>query len=543
MKRRLFSVLAVVLVLTLLAGCGGSSTPPQGGGQSAQQSNDQQVDTRPLVFAAKTEAISLDPHYDDYPYSSIPQWAAYEALTRHVVKDDGSVELAPLLAKSWKADDGAKVWTFELKQGIKFSDGVDFDAQVVKFNFDRIAALKKPPLARIPAIDKIEVVDKYTIKFTLKNPFAAFPEQLTKGPLMVSPGVKSHEKDGDWGHAWLDDNSAGTGPYKLDQWVRGQTITLSKNPSYWQGWNGKHFEKLIVKLVKEPAVQKSLLETGDADIADGISTDFVDALKKAPGVTIYEGPSVTVLHVMMRPNRGALKDKRVRQAIAYAFDYKGFVEGVFKGHAGEGHVLPISSWAYDPSVPTYTQDLDKARKLLADAGYPNGGLKFTIMTISPFGFYQLREAQILAENLKKIGIELTIQDVSSAPTLLAATSKPDEGVDMYLWAHNTSVNDPEDLMRRTYYSKAAPPVGNNRMFYSNPKVDELLDKAVGTTHQNERKKYYVEAQKLIVDDAVAIYTAQPNAILGARSAVRGLKFDPYMFNNAPYYYDLFLAKK
>lgn len=549
MNRKFLVIVAVLLALSLAAtGCGGGqkpAAPAQPGTQPAApaQPAGEQVDTRPLVVASKTEAISLDPHFDDYPYSSIPQWAAYEALTRHVVKDDGSVGLGPLLAKSWEATDGAKVWTFKLNANVKFQDGTPFDAEAVKFNFERLAAMKKPPSGRVPPIDKIEVLDPLTVKFTLKNPFAAFAEQLSKGPLMVSPtAVKKNEKDGDRGHAWLDDNSAGTGPYKLEKWVRGQTVSLNKNPDYWQGWSGKHVEKILVRIVKEPAVQKSLLETGDADIADGISTDFVDALKQAPGVKLLEGPSVQVLHIMMRPI-GPLKDKRVRQALSYVFDYDGFVQAVFKGHAVKAGVLPASSWAHDPSLPFYKTDQNKAKQLMAQAGFPNGGFTLRLQSISPFGFYQLREAQILAENAKQLGIEIKIEDKADAPSFMAAINKEGEGPELFLWGHSTSANDPEDNFRRNYDSRYVPPGGNNRMFYRNPKMDELLDKAVSSTDQNVRRQHYVEAQKILLEDAVGIFTAQPNAILGLRESVKGLKFDPFMFNNAPYYYDLYLTKK
>lgn len=498
--------------------------------------------TRPMVFIQRIEPITLDPHANDFGYSQFPQRASYESLTNYEMTPDGQSKLVPMLAASWKMADDATSATIELQKGVKFSDGTPFDAQAVKWNFDRIFGLKLGPQGRLPAFDKIEVLGETSLRITLKSPFAPLMDTLAK-PLMISPTAASkNEVSGDQGQKWFFDHMVGTGPFILGGFVKGQQLTYSRNPNYWRGWSGNHLDKLVIKLVKEPATQRMMLETGDADLADGIAFDDLDALSKGQGVVVHADPTLQLVHLMMRM-KGPLKDKRIRQALQYAFDYDAFIKGVFNGRARVPHgPLPFGVWAFDSTLPESKRDVAKAKQLLSDAGFPNGGFSLSLWILPPFGWFQPREAQILQQNLKELGITLNIEEKTDAAILTKALQQIDSGPDMYAWTYNNSLNDPDDNFRRMYHSTLPFPKGTNGDFYNNPQVDQLIDQGVAIGSQEKRLPIYQELQKILLDDAPAIFVAQPDFFTTRRDVLQDYPYHPFVPNNGPDWWKMWLSK-
>ncbi|HID64546.1 MAG TPA: ABC transporter substrate-binding protein [Anaerolineae bacterium] len=547
MKRLMYLVLVVTLLLGLAmeAGCRPvpTPTPTPLPPTPAPPTPTPAVAVRPLVLVEGTEAITLDPHYNDFGYSQRPQRAAYESLVNYEETPEGEVKLVPMLAKSWEISPDAKVVTLHLQEGVKFSDGTPFNAEAVKYNFERIFALNMQPAGRLPKFESMEVIDEHTLRITLEKPFAPIMDALAK-PLMVSPtAAREHEVEGDWGHKWLDDHMVGTGPYLLKEWVRGQYISFVKNPNYWRGWEGNHLEGIVIKYVKEAATRRMMLETGDADIALGISFEDLDPLSKAPGVVVEQRNAANLYMLKLR-FRGPLADKRVRQALQYAFDYKAFIEGVLNGRARYPRgPLPSTVWAFDETLPEFKQDLDKAKALLAEAGYPEGGFSLVVQIIPPFGWFQPMEAAILKENLAKLGIEVTIDEKADAPTYIGALKELETGPDIYAWTFANSLNDPEDNFRREYYTGLQfGKGGTNGIFYSNPRVDELIDKGVSIASREERRPIYEEIQRILREDAPAIFVAEPYYYLCRREGVQDLRWHPFAGNNGHDWWYVWLSE-
>jgi peptide/nickel transport system substrate-binding protein len=557
MKRATYLLIVLSILMSMAAvGCGGTPTPappkptvapPPPSAATATPA--QAVPTkaaaaviRPLVVAVKTETVSLDPHQNDYDYSQKAQHGAYESLLNYTVKD-GKVDVGPGLAASYKTDD-AKVWTLTLQKGVKFTDGTPFNAEAVKYNFDRVRGMKQAPASRLPVIDSVDVVDESTVRITLKNAYPVFSENLTK-LFMVSPtAAKAHvATDDPWGNKWMFDNAVGTGPYKVESWVKGQTVTMVKNPDYWRGWSGNHVEKIILRFIKEAATRRLLLESGDVDLAEGISFDDLDALSKVKGVIVLGNEQPSMVCMMLRL-KGPLKDAKVRKAIQLAFSYDDFIKGVLSGRAlYPQSPLPTSVWAFDKTLPAMKQDLAAAKKLMADAGFPSGGFSVQIATISPYGWFQPREAQILQANLKELGITATIQDFPDAAAYYAAIGTADKGPDIYAWSFNNSFNDPEDNFRRMFYSTMTPDNGGiNYIRYSNSAVDALIDKGLTMSKREDRFPVYAQLQKTLMDDAVAIFAAQPQFFMTTRDSLQGYVWNPFSINNSYEWYDLWLSK-
>lgn len=502
-----------------------------------------QAATRPMVMAQRIEPISLDPHASDFGYSQWPQRAACESLVNYEQTPDGQNKLVPMLAASWEASEDAKTFTIKMRSGVKFSDGTPFNADAAKWNLDRIFTIKRGPQGRLPAFERMDVVDELTLRIMLKNPFAPLMDTLAK-PLMISPTavMKNNAGGDDMGQKWAHDHPVGTGPYLLDSWVRGQQLTFVKNPNYWRGWSGNHLEKIVIKIVKEAATHRFMLETGDADFADGVAFDDLDAVSKAPGVKVEAQTSPQLLHLMLR-QKGPLKDKRVRQAFQYAFDYGEFINGVFNGRAKTPRgPLPAGIWAFDPTLPESKRDVAKAKQLLADAGYPNGGFTVVLQLLPPFGWFQPREGQILQQNLKDLGITVTIDEKVDAAVFTQALQDADKGPDIYAWTYNNSLNDPDDNFRRMYHSALPFPKGTNGTFYNNPRVDELIDQGVALGSQEKRMPIYKELQKILLEDAPAIFVAQPDFFVTRREVLQSFPYHAFMLNNGPDWWKMWLSK-
>lgn len=549
--KRFVSVVFTVVLLSGLAACGPAATPTEAPPPAATPTPAPATPTpaapaaatRPLVFAANTEAITLDPHVNDFGYSQWPQRAGYESLIHYELTPEGDLRIIPMLATSWEVSEDAKLVTLHLQEGVEFSDGTPFNAEAVKYNFERIFGIGEQPSGRLPKIASIEVIDDLTIRINLESPFAPIVDALAK-PLMVSPAAaKEHEVDGDWGKAWLDEHMVGTGPFLLEEWLRGQQVSFTKNPDYWRGWEGNHPEEIIIKIVKEPTTRRMMLETGDADLAWAIPFDDLDAISRVPGVVCDEEPAATLYTFKFRL-RGPLTEVGVRKAIQYAFDYEAFVQGVLNGRGQiASGPLPTVVWAADPSLPEFTRDMEKAEELLAEAGYPEGGFSLEIGIIPMFGWFQPMAAQILQQNLAELGIDLKISEFADAATFVGVLTELETGPDMYAWTFSNSYNDPEDNFRRDFrtglqFGKG----GTNAIFYSNPRVDELIDEGITLGDREARRPLYVEIQKILLEDAPAIWMAEPRFYVCHQEALRAFPYHAFSDNNGWDWWPIWLSE-
>lgn len=498
---------------------------------------------RPMVVAIKTETITLDPHDCDYGYCQVAQHGAYESLLSYVPSDDGKTTVGPCLASSYQTDDG-KVWTLTIQDGIKFTDGTPLDAEAVKYNFDRILGLNKVPANRLPAIEKVEVVDEMTVRITLVNVFSPFSESLTKFYLVSPAAAQEHATNDDpWGSSWLFDHAVGTGPYLIDSWVKGQNITFTKNDDYWRGWEGNHVSKIVLSYVPEASTRRLLLENGEVDLAQDIAFDDLDALSEVPGVVVqgYEQPSLITFRFRQQ---GVLKDVRVRHAIELAFGYEDFIDGVLLGRASYPRgVVPPVVWVFDDTIPEAKQDMEAAKALLAEAGYPDGGFELTVATIATYGWYQPREAQILQANLKELGITLNIQDYPDAAAYYAAIGTADEGPDIFAWTANYSINDPVSELAVFHSNRLPENGGTNYMRVNDPEIDRLIDAGLAEGSPEKRLTIYKELQQLLVDEHVILATALPLYYMTMRDSVQGFTWMPFLIINGSYeWYDFWLSE-
>jgi peptide/nickel transport system substrate-binding protein len=472
-RSNLRSASALLLGMVLvLAGC--SAAPS---GTPATPTEKTPHDT--LVIVTGGEPSTLDPAIAYDVESAFYTRAAYEPL---LLFQGDSTKVGPNLATDWSVAPDGLSYTLHLRHGVTFSDGTPFNAQAVKFSIQRVQKLNQGAAYIYANVTGIDALDDYTVRFRLSAPFAPFLSGLAAmwASLMVSPtAVQAHDLGGgDLAQKWLYDHMVGTGPYILQAWTHGQGATFVRNPHYWKGWSGDHFNKVVIKIVKEPVTQSLLLQGGDADVAMGLSTDQLNQLQKSlpAGVKVFEHPSFNEFYIAFNCQHGPTANPKVRQALSYAFDYDQVVHGIFNGHVQQPYgPLPRTFIGNDPQLPLYHRDLAKARQLLAEAGYPNGG--FTLHYIYPTGYPDEKTVgELFQRNLADLNITFTLQELSG-PTWTSTLTNPQTATDAFgLWWFPT-LADPYDFLWSMYDSQAWGSAGYNLGYYKNDQVDAILANA------------------------------------------------------------------
>src|SRR5690625_1165184 len=469
-----------------------------------------------LVIASSADAVSLDPAgSNDVPSSNVAE-NIYESL----VKQNMDMELEPSLATEWEAveDD---VWEFKLREDVKFHDGSDFNADVVKTNIDRVMdeEVGSPRAFLYEMISDIEVVDDHTVRFITEYPFAPLPAHLApSGGAMVSPDLIEEDyeamEDGEEPGSVITENPIGTGFFKFEEWKPGEYISLSKNEDYWG--EPANLDTVTFKVVDEDQTRVAELLTGDSHIIDPLSPSDVAQVEGEEGVEPARQASVSLSYVGFNADKEPFDDPKVRQAINMAIDKSEIIDGIYDG-AGIPAVGPLAPdvFGYDPDVEGLEYDPDKAKELLAEAGYEDG-FSTTIWTNDS------RERIDVATNvqaqLKEIGIDLEVEILEWGAYL----DKVDNGEqEMYIlgWSNSTATADTG--IYPLFHSENLGNAGN-MSFLEDDDIDALIEKARREMDEEKRNDIYSEIQEDLVDIAPMIYVLHQKYSLGVRDEVKDL---------------------
>jgi peptide/nickel transport system substrate-binding protein len=477
-----------------------------------------------LVVSSGGEAITLDPHISFDGTSPLLWRASYETLLKY---DGGSLDIIPNLAESFSISEDRLTYTFKVRPGVKFTDGEPLDAAAVKFNIERQIAVEQGIAYAFWAVEGIETPDDMTVVIKLNTPQDGFLSAFssTYSPYMISPkAIKEHEEDGDWAQGWLRHNMVGTGPYILKSYTQAQQAVFERNPDYWQGWDGEHFERLVVKYIQESTTTRLLIEQGEIDISLFLPDDVVEALDGKPGIRVTDEPSFNLYYIVLPTHVGPTQDLRVRKAISHGFDYKTWTQDMMRGKAQQARgPLPSNFAGFDPAIPQYEYDPAKAKQLLEEAGYPGGGftLKYTYET----GYWWKRPlGELFQANMRDLGITVEIQELSPSAwvDLLANPEVAEHAYGLVWWP---TLNSPADYLWSMYHSGGQGTAGFNWGNYKNEEVDSLLDAAPAEADPQKAQEMYSRLQQLIVEDAPALFVYEKNYRLPIRDNVEGFVFN------------------
>ncbi len=481
-----------------------------------------------LVVGQIAEPKSLDPHAVTAVNDFRILMNIYDGLVRY---KDGTLEVEPALAESWTISEDGLTYTFDLREDVSFHDGTAFDAEAVKFNFDRMLDKNHPyhetgpfPLSFFfSAVDSVTAVDEETVRFVLKEPYAPFLSNLAYPTgLIVSPAaVKEHGKD-------FGRNPSGTGAYEFAEWESNAKVVVTRNEDYWGG--APSLEAIVFRPITDANTRVAEMLAGGIDMMVEVPPDSVETFANDAGYVVHEQAGPHVWFLILNAKEGPLSDKRVRQAVNYAIDKTTLVDNVLQGTAeiAAGPTPPAFSWAYNASLEPYPYDPDKARALIEEAGVEGADLTFYVTEGGSGMLDPVPMGAAIQADLAKVGFDVKIESYEWN-TFLGKVNPGLEGkADMAEMAWMT--NDPDTLPYLALRTGAWPDKGGfNSGYYSNPKVDTLLEAARRSTDQDERAKLYKEMQEIVHEDAPWAFVAnwKQNAVTSA--GVGGFKLQPSFF--------------
>jgi peptide/nickel transport system substrate-binding protein len=449
-----------------------------------------------------------------------------------VLVDPDTLEPTPNLATKWEVSADSKVYTFTLKEGVKWHDGEPFSADDVKFSYDLYMDSKSgtPRAGTLTKhIEKVEVKDPTTVVFTLKDVIAPFMvSDVIYGivPKHILGSIKPEEVPTS---EFSTAKPVGTGQFKFQEFKQGDHVTLVANPDYHRGATA--IDSYIRKFVKDNTALYQQLKTGEVDFI-AFTPDFYDDAKNQTNFTTYayDGFNFQFFGYNLDPTKvfAAFQDVKARQALFYAVDREGIVEKIRSGLSTVAQgTMPVLSWAYQPDKMTvrYDYDPDKAKQLLDEAGWKAGAdgirekdgkkLSFTMYTFSGDKTIE-GYMSVFQQNWKDIGVEMSPQfeEFSAFVTRLTKTFDFQAFLVGFSWGV-----DPD---QQTMWDSKQHGPGFNLYNYSNPQVDDLLDKALHTLDKAQRTQFYVDAQNLILGDAPALITDFPKTLAGVNTRVKNL---------------------
>ncbi len=440
------------------------------------------------------EASTMDPHLSGSKVDRQIYHNIYEPLLTLDVK----LGIKPGLAESWQQVE-PKILVLKLRKGVKFQDGTDFNAEVVRFNFNRMKTEPKSVRkGEVASIESVDVVDPYTVKLNLRRPDAALLATLTdRAGMMVSPKVIQERG------TELERNAkgAGTGPFEFVEWVKDDHLLIKRNESYWNKQGGPYLDRVRYRPIPDDTVKLQSLQAGEIDVIDYVQPRDVAAVRADKNLVELDVPSLAAFAYQLNQTRPPFNVKALRQAVAYAIDLDQIVKGVWLnvGVPANGPVPP-TSWAYDKSIPAIKRDLAKAKAKLAEGGKPSG-FPFTITTANiPIN---VQEAEVIQAQLAEVGIQAKIKLVDAATQLSDGNSKNFDMIS-YQWSGRP---DPDGNSYQFF--KTTPGTSLNWSGISNPQIDALLDKTREVSNQAERKKLYSELTKILQDELPMIYIVHP----------------------------------
>jgi peptide/nickel transport system substrate-binding protein len=457
---------------------------------------------RELTIAQGIDAEFLDVQMTNNIVTLIINTSIYDTLLTR----NKQLQLVPNLATSYK-NVSEKVWEVKLRPNVKFHNGEPFDAEAVKFSFERInrADFKSPQKGWFSAIERVEIVDPFTVRFHTKQPDPAMPARMT---LMYQLAPKYVAQVGD---AQANLKPVGTGPFKFVEWQKNERIVVEANDAHWSGKPA--VRKATWRPIPELGARIAALQTGQADLIVNVPPDQMQALATTKSVRVEKTPSCRIINFAIAQIKGGpLADKRVRQALNHAVDMQGILDAVLMGNGKRiNSFMPTNVWGYDTAIPLYEYNPKKAKELLAAAGQTN----LTLTLQAPNGRWAMDKdvAQAVAGQLTENGIKTNIKIIGEwGAYVRTILDHKTEDVAMNGWCLPSL--EPDHWV--TPNLKTGEPVSQ----YGNPEVDRLMDQARAEMNVEKRKQLYSQLLRLIHDEAPYIFGYQQMDIYGVNNRLK-----------------------
>jgi peptide/nickel transport system substrate-binding protein len=460
-----------------------------------------------FTIGLSSDVTSIDPHY----HVLTPNNNISEQIFDSLVAKDEKQRMRPGLALSWKALDDT-TWEFKLRRGVKFHDGSDFTAEDVVFSIERPATVKNSPSSftiYTKAVTEKIIVDAHTLRLKTATPYPLMPNDLSTISI-VSKKAAANAASEDFNSGKV---TIGTGPFKFVRWAKGDRIELARNAAYWGP--KPPWEKVTFRLIPSDPARVAALLSGDVQAIENVPTSDLAKLQGNSAVSLFRSISHRVMYLHLDTNRerspfafdkagrplekNPLKDLRVRRAISKAINRPAIAERVMEGAAvPTGQLMPEGFFGYTPALKVEPYDPDGAKKLLAEAGYPDG---FALTLHGPNDRYVNDDqiCQAIAQMLTRVGIQTKVETMPSS-VFFSRGTRLEFSFMLVGWAADTAeASSPLKSLLATYDRDKGMGT-TNRGRYSNPKMDAVLVRALATVDDSRREKLLQEATELAIGD-------------------------------------------
>lgn len=494
-------------------------------GESVSQDTD-------IVAAITVDITTMDPMDTSDTLSGGIQRMVMDGLFGF----DDDMKIYPMLAESYEANDTATEFTIKLRQGISFTDGTPWNADAAMANFakwgDKDLGLKRTTLL-CNVLDHVEKIDDYTIKVYLTEPFGAFiptlahPACVMMSPVQIAAGPEV-----------CAEHPVGTGQYKFVEWVPGEQVVIELNKDWW-GYDADlcggtalaesdaGFKTITFKPVAENATRVAMIQSGDAQVIWTCPTESMDLLKADPNVSVGSKEGITVWYFMMNTQKTPLNDVRVRQAINYAINKEAYVQVVMNGQGSVATSILGPDVQYYKANEPYPYDPEKAKELLAEAGYPDG---FTTTLMYTNTSSRQKMAEFYKQQLAQVGITLELRSMENAilnEVVQGATGPGSEAeVECYLSGWSTSTGDADWGIRPLVAEESFPPMSYNTCYYVNEDVEKYIKQGLQSADDDVRREAYAKIQDIIWEEVPMVCIANEYVTWVTSSNITGVKLYP-----------------
>lgn len=510
MKNKMTALfLLVVMSLSLLAGCSNNEVvDTESGTTSADNTQAGEKIRTDIVIGVSSDVVSPDPHDQNDTNSGRVIRMMFDTL----VHSDVNGVITPALAESWEAVSDTE-YRFRLREDVKFHNGYDFTAEDVVYSLER--QMNSPKVKTfVSAIDTVTANDKYTVTITTKQPYAPllYNLSLVQSSIICSKHMSELTAAG----KKYSEQPVGTGPMVFSSWLPNDNFTVKAFDEYW-GEKPKA-TSISVRVIPESSSRTIALETGEIDVIESVPAIDIPRIMDNNSLKTVSQTSTSVTYVSFNTRKTPFDNVKVRQALSCAVDKEAIIDVICEGYAVEMNTIyPPAMPSYDENLDLYPYDIERAKTLLSEAGYPDG---FTI-EIATSGDERNRIAQLLQSDFSKIGVNLDI-------TLLEWGAYLDYigGTDhqMYIVGWSSGM-EPDGSTTPLFHSDSVGPTGN-RSWYQNEELDELIDKGKSTLDMDERIGIYGEIQQIIMEDAVWIPLFARETVIAMNKNLEGMVVSP-----------------
>ena len=468
-------------------------------------------DPNTLVMIIESSPTNLDPRVGIDAQSE----RIDELLFDSIVRRDEHFQLQPWLAESWETPD-PKTYIFHLRQGVRFHNGQALTAGDVKWTFDSLLSgkLRSSKTSTFTAVDHIDAPDDYTVVFHLKEPMASLLWNVSDGAIGIVPCGSGED---------FNRKPIGSGPFRFVSAQQDKNVVIERNPDYWA--TPAKIERVDFRVIPDATTRALELSKRSADVvSNALTPDMVLTMEKDKGLEVLRGPGTIYAYLALNLRDPTLRDVRVRHALAYSINVEPIIRYLWRGEARPAYsVLPPQHWAYDPDVARYPYNPALARQLLDEAGYPEkNGVRFHLVMKTSTEESTRLLAAVLQQQLREVGIALDIRTFEFA-TFFSDITKGAYQLHSLRWVGGNL--DP-DIFEYIFATKSFAPKRANRTFYSNPKVDQLLEESHATLDQQQRKVLFDQVQQIVAEDLPYINLWYYDNVIVHTKRVHGIELNP-----------------